>query len=95
MLTQEEVKKIAKLARLSLTDAEVDKFGKQLSAIIDFSKELGEVDTSNVEPIAQVTGLTNITFDDELGNCTIQEKLLEQSAMPVAGNMIKVKKVLD
>jgi aspartyl-tRNA(Asn)/glutamyl-tRNA(Gln) amidotransferase subunit C len=95
MLTQEEVKKIAKLARLSLTDAEVEKFGKQLSAIIDFSKELNEVNTSKVEPIAQVTGLTNITFDDELGSCNIQEGLLGQAAMPVAGNMIKVKKVLE
>lgn len=95
MLTPEQVKKIAKLGRLHLTDAEVEKYSKQLSAILDFANQLNEVKTDGVEPIAQVTGLTNVTFEDELGSCNLQEKLLGQAAMPVAGNMIKVKKVLD
>lgn len=92
-LTKDEVKYIAKLARLKLTETEVEKFGEQLSGILNNAKMLEEVDTSNVEPIAQITGLRNVTFSDEIQPCDMADKLLEQSPMPIQDHMIKVKNV--
>ncbi len=94
-LTNDEVKHIARLARLKLSDEEVDKFGQQLSGILSNAKMLEEVDTSNVEPIAQITGLKSVTFADEEAPCDLAEKLLEQSPMPIQDHMIKVKNVFN
>lgn len=92
-LTSDEVKHIAKLARLELSEAEIDKFGTQLSEILGSAKMLDEVDTTNVEPIAQITGLRSVTFADEAEPCDLADKLLEQSPMPIQDHMIKVKNV--
>ncbi len=92
-LTSDEVKHIAKLARLKLTDEEVDKFGTQLSDILTNAKMLDEVDTSNVEPVSQTTGLQNVTFSDVEEPCDLADKILEQSPMPIQDHMIKVKNV--
>ncbi|HEX9976306.1 MAG TPA: Asp-tRNA(Asn)/Glu-tRNA(Gln) amidotransferase subunit GatC, partial [Dehalococcoidales bacterium] len=53
MLNREEVLHIARLARLGLTDAEVDKMREQLSNILENFEILQEVDTTNVPPTAQ------------------------------------------
>jgi len=92
-LSHEEVRKIAKLARLGLTDAEVAKFSVQLSDILSHAKMLEEVNTDNVEPSSQITGLKNVIWKDEVGNCDYSEKLLGQSPQQVQGNLIKVKNV--
>lgn len=64
-LTEEEVRNIARLAQLTLTDEEVKKFQGQLSSVLEYISLLGEVDTSLVEQIAQVTELENIFRADE------------------------------
>lgn len=92
-LTSDEVKHIAKLARLELSEAEIDKFGTQLSDILSSAKTLDEVDTSGVEPIAQITGLRSVTFPDVEEPCDLADRLLEQSPMPIQDHMIKVKNV--
>ncbi|MBN2306363.1 Asp-tRNA(Asn)/Glu-tRNA(Gln) amidotransferase subunit GatC [Candidatus Peregrinibacteria bacterium] len=94
-LTSDEVKHIAKLARLELSDEEVKKFGEQLSGILSKAKMLEEIDTSKVEPIAQITGLKNVTYKDEVQSCDLADKLLEQSPMPIQDHMIKVKNVFN
>lgn len=93
-LTQDDVRKIAHLARLKLTEEEVEKFTHQLSDILDHAKMLDEVDTSGIEAVSQITGLQNITFEDEVKNCEYSDELLEQSPMPIQDNMIKVKNIL-
>ena len=65
MLTTDEVKKIALLARIELSDAEVAKFQKDLSTVLDFIEELKQVDTEGLEIVSQVTGLQNVQRDDE------------------------------
>ncbi|MBU0577830.1 Asp-tRNA(Asn)/Glu-tRNA(Gln) amidotransferase subunit GatC [Patescibacteria group bacterium] len=92
-LSHDDVRHIAKLARLGLTDKEVDKFSHQLSDILSYAKMLDEVDTSNVEPIAQITGLKDVFFDDKQKDCEFTDKLLEQSPMDIQDHMIKVKSV--
>lgn len=65
-LTDAEVLHIAKLAKLPLTSKEIKKFGGQLAKIIDYIGHLKEVDVGNLEPTAQVTGLTNIYRQDKV-----------------------------
>lgn len=65
MLTKEEVVKIAKLARIALTDAEVEKFQKDLSTVLDYVEELKKVDVSGVDEVFEVTGLVNVQRDDK------------------------------
>lgn len=93
MITKEEVKRIAKLARLKLTDEELDKFSKQLAGILEHAKMLDEVDTDNIEPIAQITGLNNVSFDDEEKGCDVTDELLDQTPQDKQDHMIKVKNV--
>ncbi len=63
-LTKKEVKHVADLSNLVLTEAEITKFTPQLDKIIEFVSTLDEVDTKNVEPTSQTTGLKNVLRDD-------------------------------
>lgn len=63
-LTKKEVKHVADLSNLVLTEEEIAKFTPQLDKIIEFVSTLDEVDTKNVEPTSQTTGLTNILRED-------------------------------
>ena len=64
MLSKEQVLKIADLARLALTDDEVERYQQELSAILEYVEQLNELDTDQVEPTTQVTGLLNVVRDD-------------------------------
>jgi aspartyl-tRNA(Asn)/glutamyl-tRNA(Gln) amidotransferase subunit C len=94
-LTKEEVKKIGTLARIDLSDAELEKFSNQLTDILQYVDMLSEVDTSSVEPTYQVTGLTNVFEADQvLADPVKSEDLLKCSALNKEARQIVVKKVL-
>ena len=59
-----DIDQVAKLANLTLSPAEKKIFEKQLSEVIEYINKLNEVDTQNVEPIGQITGLENVTRED-------------------------------
>jgi len=63
-LSHDDVRHIAKLARLNLSDEEVKKYSKELSSILEYVDALQKVETKGVEPTAQVTGLTNAFRED-------------------------------
>jgi aspartyl-tRNA(Asn)/glutamyl-tRNA(Gln) amidotransferase subunit C len=65
-LTKKQVKHIADLSNLTLTEEEIDKFTPQLEKIIEFVKTLQEVDTEGVVPTANTTGLENVLREDEI-----------------------------
>lgn len=67
-LTKVDVLHIAKLAKLDLTDREVDKFASQLSNVIDYFSELSKVNTDGIDPISQTTGLENVYRVDKAQN---------------------------
>lgn len=71
-----DVKHVAKLANLPLNDAEIEKFDKQLSSVLDYITKLEEIDTKDIEPTSQVTGLENITRED-----TTRPSLSQQEAL--------------
>jgi aspartyl-tRNA(Asn)/glutamyl-tRNA(Gln) amidotransferase subunit C len=60
-----EVRRIARLARLELTDEQVSQFAVQLSRILEYFEQLDEVDTEGVEPLAHPLPITDVTRDDE------------------------------
>ena len=92
-LSNDEIKHIAKLARLEMDDADLEKFSAQLSGILENAKILDEVDVEGVEPIAQITGLERRVMKDEVKDCEFADELLGQSPSGTEDRMIKVKKV--
>lgn len=92
MLSQADVLKIADLARIALSDDEVKQYQHDLTSILKFVDQLNEVDTTNVEPTSQVTGLENRTRPDEVNYSFTREQMLE-SAIETAEDHIKVKNV--
>jgi len=93
-LTKNEVKHIAKLANLKLTEKEIEKFRLQLSSILKYVAILDEINTKDVKPISQVTGLENVFRDDEKGACLSQEEVL-CCAGRIKDGYFKVDKIFD
>jgi aspartyl-tRNA(Asn)/glutamyl-tRNA(Gln) amidotransferase subunit C len=91
-LTNEQVRHIAKLARINLSDAEVEKFTTQLGDIVGFVEQLNKVDTQGVSETNQVTGLANVEREDEIAAFEKMEALINCSNNPIEGGQIKVKK---
>ena len=95
MLTRDEVKKIASLARIGLDESEIPKYQKDLSAILDYFKKLQELNTEKVEPISHITGRFNFYREDkqedfgDLGKEAIMENTPEKK-----DGFVKVKSVL-
>lgn len=79
-LTTEEVRHVADLAKLRLSEEDIAKFQKQLTDIVEFVGKLQEVDTNNVEPTSQVTGLENVLREDEVKPSLPQEKVLKNAS---------------
>lgn len=94
-LSEDQVKHIADLARIELTDKEKEKYSEELSAILGFIEQLSEVDTANVAPTSQVTGLVNIAREDVIKGCDEETRRKILKAAPMKeGDYIKVKAVL-
>lgn len=64
-ISKEEVKHVANLARLAITEEEADTFTKQLDDIITYAEQLNELDTTGVEPTTHVLDLKNVMRKDE------------------------------
>ena len=84
----------AKLASLPITPSEVKKFEKQLDETIDYVEELNEVNTENVEPTSQVTGLENVLSLDSAKPSLSQEEALSNAKSRYNG-FFKVDAILD
>ena len=63
-LSKDEVKNIALLARIGVRDDEIAKYQKDLSAVLDFFRELETAATEGVEPIGHITGMTDVARTD-------------------------------
>ncbi len=90
----DEVKRLAELAKIGLTDEEVSSLSVELGQIVEFVEQLQKVDVDSVEPTDQVTGLTGVTRPDEVRTYAISTDELLKNAPDRDGNYIKVKRVL-
>lgn len=97
MINKEEVKHIAKLARLGLTNKEIGRFQKELSKILDYIEKLKEVDISKVKATSHSIEMENIMRSDESQKSKtknqIPKKLMEL-APETKNGYLKVKKVI-
>lgn len=93
-LSEAEVRHVARLARIALSDEEIAVMRAQLSAILDYIAMLQEVDVSNVPPTAQVTGLITVWRPDVVGEMLTQEQALANAPDQQDG-MFRVRAVFD
>ncbi len=93
-LSREEVVHIAALARIAMTDAEIEKAREQLSNILENFKVLEDVDTTNVPPTAQSISLQTVTREDIPEPSLSQEEVLA-NAPDREGEFFKLRAVLE
>ena len=93
-LSREEVLHIARLARLGLTEAEVNKVSEQLSNILDNFQVLQRVDTSNIPPTTQSIALKNVVSNDEATPSLSPDQVLA-NAPQREGDFFRVRAVLE
>ena len=75
-LRREDVAKVAKLARLILSDAELDTFTEQLSQVLEHAKDIEALDLANLVATAHPFGLVNVVREDELRPCLSRDEVL-------------------
>ena len=75
-LSEQEVRHVAKLARLNCSDAEIARFTKQLGRIVEYVGQLEEVDTSDVEPLTRPLPVQNVFRQDVVGQSLKSEEAL-------------------
>lgn len=90
----DDVRKLAVLSALSLTDDEARRLQTELQDILAFVEQLNEVDTTGVEPTYQVTGLENVWRDDKIIDYKLDREALLKNAPDHQDGQIKVKRVL-
>ena len=91
-LTVEEVRHVAQLAKLRLSDEEVAQYAEQMSAVLDYAERLQEVDTSHVPPTPYPLPLENVFREDVAGPCLSNEEALA-NAPDRANGFFRVKAV--
>ena len=77
-ITKQQITHIAKLAKLKVSEKEIAKFQEQLSNIIEYVSELDKVNTKNIKPISQTTGLLDAKREDLINqkDCLTLEEAL-------------------
>ncbi len=97
MIGKKEVEHIAGLARIKLAEKEKDKMTKELGAILGYIDKLKEVNTEGVEPIAHITGLTDVFRKDDSPREPDSEniKRLMGQAPSEKNGYVKVKSVFE
>ncbi len=92
-LTREEVAHVARLARLQLTDEQIDTFTPQLAAVLDHAADVEALDLDDVPPTAHPHPLANVLRPDEVRDAGIRDAVLAQ-APSVEDGMFRVPPVL-
>jgi aspartyl-tRNA(Asn)/glutamyl-tRNA(Gln) amidotransferase subunit C len=93
-ISRDQVEHIADLAKLSLTDDEIDMYADQLSAILAYVEQLGELDTSAIPPTASVLPLQNVLRPD-VAKSSLRPDIALKNAPDAADDQFRVSAVLD
>lgn len=96
MISKQEVQHIAKLARIGLTQTEIEKFQKELSSILDYFEKLKEINVSKVKPMSYSVLLENVMREDQKKpkNKDKKPKRLLEMAPETKNGYLKVKSIL-
>ena len=93
-ITREDVLHLAQLSSLKLDDTEVDGLQANISDILGYVEKLNNLNTDNVEPTYQVTGLSNVWREDTVIDYGVSRETLLDLAPASIDNQVKVPKVL-
>lgn len=94
-LTREDILKLARLARLELSEDEVEQFTAEIGAILGYIDQLQQADLSGQEPTYQVTGLKDVMRPDTVKNYGPGQEELLKNLPAREADLIKVKRVLE
>ena len=94
MFTENDIEKLSELVKLPVSDVEKTKLAGMLSQTTEYMDMLNELDTSNVEPTYQVTGLTNVFQDSSLSQTLTQDEVLQNAKNKKEG-MVGTSAVLE
>jgi len=93
-LSTEDVLKLARLARIELTDEEAEEFTGEFDAILGYVEKLQQVDVEGLEPTTQVNGLTNVRRLDEIKDYGYKSADLLKGVPDVQDDQIKVNRMV-
>ena len=94
MISRQDVENVARLSRLALTDAELERMREQLSGILAYIDKLRALDTASVEPTSHAVPLVNVMRDDETRPCLSQDEALA-NAPERRGEYARVPKIIE
>jgi aspartyl-tRNA(Asn)/glutamyl-tRNA(Gln) amidotransferase subunit C len=86
VIDRDQVLHVARLARLKLTEEEVEKMASELSGILEHVERINELDLENVEPTSHVVAVENVLRPDEPRPSWPQEDVLERAPDPAGGS---------
>ena len=86
MIDREQVLHVARLARLKLTDEEVERMAGELSGILEHVEHIAELDLDGVEPTSHVIALENVLRPDEPRPSWDRDEVLERAPDPASGS---------
>ncbi len=92
-LSREEVAKVARLARITLDEAELERFTDQLAQVLEHARDLEALDLAGVAPTAHPHGLVNVVREDEVRESLERAEVLAQ-APDVAENRFSVPRII-
>ncbi len=93
-ITTDDVRHLAQLSNVQVSDGEIESLRGDLSNILDYINQLKDVDTTGVEPTYQVTGLENVTRDDDIDDGGVTSDQLLALAPEQSEHSVKVPQVL-
>jgi aspartyl-tRNA(Asn)/glutamyl-tRNA(Gln) amidotransferase subunit C len=93
-IDRKTVEHVAKLARLQLSGEELDRYGAQLAAILDYIAKLEKLDVAGLEPLAHAVDTSNVFREDEPRPCLPREAAL-QNAPEKTGDFFIVPKIIE
>jgi aspartyl-tRNA(Asn)/glutamyl-tRNA(Gln) amidotransferase subunit C len=94
MIERKDVEHVARLARLALTDAELERMREQLNGILSYIEKLNELDTDGVEPTSHAVPMLNVMREDEPGPCLPRDEALA-NAPDRAGEFFRVPRIIE
>ena len=92
-ITPNDVKKVAKLARLEITENQLEIYSDQLEKILNYVSDLEKIDTNNIPPTTRAVEVVNITREDTIQETNIREQILELAPQR-EGDFFRVPKIL-
>ena len=94
MISRQDVEHVARLSRLALNDAELERMREQLSGILAYIDKLRALDTAGVEPTSHAVPLVNVMRDDEPAPSLPPAEMLANAPDP-AGGLFRVPKIIE